>query len=133
VRTLRFTRFAVLAVALAMLAGFMAPSAASAEQGSPTAIYSCYNAPLNATYDVTNLAACDWGVITIYSTYDTKKHGEIQIRNGQPYIPGMDFGQFVDFVLKGVATNVANKLWTALKNFFKNGDGGGPLPPDPDL
>jgi hypothetical protein len=133
VRTLRFTRFAILGVALAMLAGFLAPTAASAEQGSPGAIYSCYNAPMNVTYNVTTLEACHWGVITIYSTYDTKKHGEIQIRNGQVYIPGMDFGQFVDYVLKSVVANAASKLWTALKNFFKNGDGDGPLPPELDV
>jgi hypothetical protein len=129
---LKFSRVLVLSVAVAMLAGFLAPSAASAEEGSPTAIYSCYSPNLNATFTVTTIAGCDWGVITIYSTYDDKTHGKIQIINGEPYEGSMTFAQFVKYVLKSVTTSVANALWAAGKNFY-NHNGGGPLPQSPPL
>jgi hypothetical protein len=129
---LKFSRVLVLSVAAVMLAGFLAPTAASAEQGSPTAIYSCYSPNLNATFNVTTIAGCDWGVVTIYSTYDDKTHGKIQIRNGQAYEGSMTFAQFVNDVLKNVTTPVANALWAAAKSFYNHG-GDGPLPPRPPL
>jgi hypothetical protein len=123
----RSARVLVLTVTMAMTAGFLAPMTASADVGSPTVFYSCYNSETNSTYDVTKLSRCAWGVITIYESRDDSTHGKIQVRNGEAYAGSLTLATFLKKIVSTVASAAAKKLWVAAKAWF-NSDEGDNLP-----
>ena len=123
-RSLKIVTFSIV---MTMMSVFVMPGAASADPGgSPKAIYRCYSPNYQGSFVVHTLGRCELGVITIYSTYDDKTHGQIQVRDGQPYTNSLTFSEFAHVVLRLVAGQVARKLWTTAKKYWDQGQ-------DPDL